>query len=80
MNRKPPLIDHNPHERREPKWLWKAIFAFVALLWLVNLPKGYDWVQIALGGVTGLFLAAWAMEKTGGEVPESWRTKSARRR
>lgn len=75
MNREPPTIDHNPHERREPKWLWKAIFAFVAFFWVIHYPTGYEWTQVALGAITGLFLGLWAMEKTGGEVPSSWRVK-----
>jgi len=75
----PPTIEHNPDERREPKWLWKAAFAFVAFFWLLQWNDGFQWDQIALGGISGLLLGLWSMEKTGGEVPESWR-KAARRR
>ena len=74
-----PTIEHNPHERREPKWLWKAIFAGLALFWLLFLDDDLAWDQIGLGILTGSFLGMWAMEKTGGEVPASWR-KSSRRR
>lgn len=80
MSQESPVIDHNPNERREPRWMWKAIFVGIAFLWIINYPKGYNWTQIALGGISGLFLAAWAMERTGGVVPESWRTKPTRRR
>lgn len=75
----PPTIEHNPHERREPKWLWKAAFAFVAFFWLLQWHDGFDWDNISLGVISGTVIALWAMEKTGGEVPESWR-KAARRR
>lgn len=75
----PPTIEHNPHERREPKWLWKAGFAMIALFWLLQWREGFDWDQIMLGLGTGAAIAGWAMDMTGGEVPESWR-KAARRR
>lgn len=68
-------IEHNPNEKRPPKWLWKAIFAFVAFFWALQYPDGYDWGNLAVGLITGLFLGMWAMEKTGGEIPESWRSK-----
>lgn len=79
MNREPPTIDHNPKERREPKWLWKVAWAVVAVFWLLQIKDGFVWDQIALGAITGCILALWAMEKTGGEVPASWRSKPPRR-
>lgn len=78
--REPPTIEHNPHERREPRWLWKAVWAVIAIFWLLQIPDGFVWDQIALGAITGLCLAGWAMEKTGGEIPESWRRKPPRSR
>ena len=72
-------IEHIPNERRDPKWLWKAAWLIVALFWLLQLRHGFNWDSLALGGITGMVLVAWSMQKTGGEVPASWR-KSARRR
>ncbi|WP_421565569.1 hypothetical protein [Ochrobactrum sp. EDr1-4] len=72
-------IDHIPNEKRPPKWIWKAAWAVVALFWLLQWRDGFDWENIALGGITIGVLVAWAMEKTGGETPESWRSKPRRR-
>lgn len=79
--KEPPIIDHNPHERREPKWLWKAMWAFVAVLWVLQIlsKDPIEWDSLFLGGITFGVLALWAMEKTGGEVPESWRKPTRRR-
>lgn len=80
MNEPPKdFIEHIPGERREPKWLWKAAFVFVALFWLLQWSDGFEWDNIALGVITGLFIGLWGMEMTGGEVPASWR-KATRRR
>lgn len=72
-------IEHNPNEKRPPKWFWKAAWAVVALFWLLLWTEGFEWTNLAIGGITGIVLTAWAMEKTGGETPESWRTKPPRR-
>lgn len=79
MDREPQTIEHNPHERREPKWLWKAAWAVVAVFWLLQFRNGFVWDQIALGAITAGVLVSWAMEKTGGEVPASWRSNPPRR-
>ncbi len=71
-------IDHIPNEKRPPKWLWKAAFAFIAAFWGLFWFDGYDWPQIMLGVGTGALIAGWAMEQTGGEVPASWRSKPPR--
>lgn len=72
-------IEHNPNEKRPPKWFWKAAFAFLAVFWLLFLLDGIEWPQVMLGVGTGALIAGWAMEKTGGETPASWRRKPPRR-
>ncbi len=80
MNEPPKdFIEHIPGERREPWWSWWAIWAGVAAFWLLYLGDEFNWEQVGLGLVTGVFLGAWAMDMTGGQVPESWR-KATRRR
>lgn len=80
MNEPPKdFIEHIPGERREPKWLWKAAFVVIGILWLLQIRHGFVWDQIMLSLGTGALIAAWAMEITGGEVPASWR-KATRRR
>lgn len=72
-------IEHNPNEKRPPKWIWKAGFAFIAALWVIQwATDGFMWDQVLLGVGTGALIAGWAMEKTGGETPASWRSKSPR--
>ncbi|QMV26324.1 hypothetical protein GRI33_05040 [Brucella sp. BO3] len=71
-------IDHIPGEKRPPKWIWKAAWAVVALFWLLQWREGVEWNSLALGVITGIVLALWAMEKTGGETPASWRSKTPR--
>lgn len=75
IDQDPKTIEHNINERREPKWIWKAAFFVVAIFWILQWRKGFDWGNIALGGISMGVLVAWAMEKTGGEVPASWRSK-----
>lgn len=80
MNEPPrDYIEHIPNERREPWWLWWAAFAFVGFFWILQWSDGFEWDNIALGVITGLFIGAWAMDLTGGEIPASWR-KATRRR
>jgi hypothetical protein len=79
MNERP-VIDHNPNERRQPKWLWPIWCVALAVFWLLQIRHGFDWGQIVLGFGTGLTLGLWAMEVTGGEIPASWRSKTPRRR
>lgn len=74
----PKTIEHIPNEKRPPKWIWKAAWAVVALFWVLQWRDGFDWENIALGGITVGILVAWAMERTGGEVPASWRSKPPR--
>lgn len=74
-------IEHNPHEKRQPWWLWWVAWAFVGVLWLAQtLTDGFDWDQIALGGITGMFLVAWVADTAGLDIPESWRRKTVRKR
>jgi hypothetical protein len=78
--KEPPTIEHNPHEKREPWWLWWAVFGVIGVFWLLQIRHGFEWGQIALGLMTGLFIGVWAMDMTGGEVPASWRRKPPRQR
>lgn len=73
-------IEHNPKERRQPWWLWWVVWIVIAVFWLLQIRHGFNWDQIILGLFTGLALGLWAMDLTGGEVPESWRSKPSRRR
>ena len=77
----PPVIDHNPNEKR-PGWgIWWAAWSIVAVLWIAQwLLDGFVWDQIALGGFTGCLLTAWAMELTGGKVPDWMKSAPPRRR
>ena len=69
-------IDHNPNERRPPRWFWWSIFAVIGVLWIgLFIKGGIEWSQIMLGIGTGGILAGWAMEMTGGVTPSSWRRK-----
>lgn len=72
-------IDHIPNEKRPPKWIWKAAWAVVALFWLLQWSEGFDWQNLALGGITGMLLVGWVAETAGLEVPSSWRSKTPRR-
>lgn len=81
MNREPPIIDHNEHEKRPTNAIWWVIWPIVALQWVGYLYfREFDWWSIALGAGTGLVLATWAIEITGNKVPDSWRSKPPRRR
>ncbi len=72
-------IEHIPNDKRLPKWIWKAGFALIALLWAAQwYIDGFDWDQLMLGLGTGIVLMGWVMERTGGEIPASWRSKSPR--
>lgn len=59
---KPPIIDHDPHERLGRryslgKW-WLAVWAMVCLLWAgQTFSRGLDWQQIGLGVITGIMFA-----------------------
>lgn len=73
-------IDHNPNERRPPKWFWWAIFAVIAGLWLLQARHGFEWDQVMLGLGTGALLVGWVAETYGLDTPESWRRKPPRQR
>lgn len=72
-------IDHNPYEKRPTNRIWWAAWTMVAIGWALNLySEPISWRWVALGAVTGMILASWAIEITGNKVPESW-TNAARR-
>lgn len=74
----PKTIEHIPNEKRPPKWIWKAGWALVALLWVLFLIDGINWPQIMLGVGTGCFLVSWIADTAGLDVPASWRSKPPR--
>lgn len=76
----PPVIDHNPHEKRQTMAIWFAVWPLIAVFWIGCLYFGWiDWTSVFLGLGTGCALAIWATEITGNEVPESWRKAAGRR-
>lgn len=79
MNQDPPTIDHNPNEKRPPRWFWWAVFGAVAFLWLLQLRHETDWALVMLSLGTGALLAGWAIDIAGIETPASWRTKPRRK-
>lgn len=75
----PPIIDHIPDEKRPTNTVWWVAWIGVALLWIWYLHFfEFSWVPIAIGGVTGMILASWAVDITGNKTPESWRSKPSR--
>lgn len=65
-------IEHDP---REPKIdrsntiFWVA-WAIVLMAWLwAFYSLDIQWIQVALGGFTGIVLAIWAIETTGNKSP-----------
>lgn len=73
---KPPVIDHNPFEKRYTNTtLWIACIG-IAILWV-----GYfyfrepDIWSLALGGATGILLAAW-----GNEIDKAQQSRSRPRK
>lgn len=73
-------IDHNPNERRPPRWFWWPIIAIFAVLWVFTITGGsLGWGDMALAFTTGGLLGLWVMEKTGGEFLSSPRGPTKRR-
>lgn len=72
-------IDHEPNESRPTNAIWWFWLVALALMWawaFYFVP--IDWRLIGLGFLTGLIFVSWAMDRTGGKVPDSWRGKSSR--
>lgn len=70
----PPLIEHNPHEKRPTNAIWWFMWPAIALLWAWYLYfYEFDWPSVAIGGLTMGVLVIWGTEITGNKVPESWR-------
>lgn len=69
------------HDQNEPKidrdpFPWWMGWTVLAALWIgQGYFDGFDWVQLLLGVGTGAMLAAWAIEKTGNRIPDTWRSK-----
>ena len=79
MNNELKTIEHIPGEKRPGNGIWWLGWALVLLGWIGTWYSfGFDWHQIALGGFTGLVLAAWASEMTGNKAPR-WMLKAFRR-
>lgn len=73
-------IDHDPNEFTDKRAGWWSTWLVVALAWAGYLYfHPFDWWSVAIGIGTGCMLTAWAMDMTGGKVPESWRSKPPRR-
>ena len=74
--RTPPTIDHDETEFADKRAGWPSTWLCIGLVWAgylyFNRP---DWWALAVGAGTGLILAAWAIDVTGGKVPKSWRSK-----
>lgn len=76
----PPLIEHNPHEKRPTNAIWWILWPAIAAMWAVFIYFDMvDWPSAAIGGITMGTLATWAIEVTGNKVPDSWRSNSFRR-
>ena len=77
----PPVIDHNPNEKR-PGWgIWWAAWIALIAVWALNLysePVNVRW--LFTGIATGALITAWAMELTGGKVPDWMKSAPPRRR
>lgn len=71
MSNGPPTIEHNPHEKRLGNGIWWFMWPAIGLLWLGTWYFwGFDWHQVAMGGLTGGVLATFAIEITGNKTPE----------
>lgn len=71
-------IEHNPDEPKIDRtpFPWWIGWVFIAILWGGSLSFGMvEWHSIALGGLTGIMLATWAIDITGNKAPENWRKK-----
>lgn len=70
------MIEHDPDEFTDKRGNWWLAWSVLALVWAGNLYFfPIDLRSVALGLYTGCIIVAWAMDITGGKVPESWRTK-----
>jgi len=70
----PPVIEHNPHEKRQSNAIWWFWGIALPLIWAVYwLFIPIDWPSLALGGLSMAILVIWATEMTGNKVPDSWR-------
>ena len=77
---RPPVIDHNPRERRLGTGIWWAAWGVLFSLWALALYEGgIDWEDAVLGFGTGGVFIAWAIEYTGNRVPTSRARKPPRR-
>lgn len=73
-------IEHNPHEKRPTNTIWWVGWTFIALMWAGYLYfHEFDWWSLALGGISGMALASWAVTITDNKVP-SWMSGSPPRR
>lgn len=69
-------IDHNPNEKRPPKWFWWPIVLIFCALWIYSILRGDPgWGEVVFALATGVLLGMQIMEITGGVTPSSWRRK-----
>lgn len=70
----PPVIEHNPNERRQSNAIWWFWWTALPALWVGYLSFfEFDWPSMAIGALTTAILIIWVTEKTGNKVPDSWR-------
>lgn len=73
-------IEHNPNEKRPTNTIWWVAWGIVALGWIWYFTyREFDRESLALGGLTGMLLATWAIEVTGNKVPD-WMVPRPRKR
>lgn len=81
MSREPLTIDHNPHEKRQPWWLWWLAWGLCAIIWAaIILTETVVWHHVALAIGTGVLIVSWAIDIGGLDTPASWRRKPVRKR
>lgn len=71
-------IEHNPHEKRPTNAVYWVLGTALLFSWSCYFYfRDPDWWPLALGWLSGMVLATWAIEITGDKVPDSWRGKPA---
>lgn len=74
-------IEHNPHEKRPNNRIWWMWLAALILLWTWHLMRRpFDWDNFAIGAISGMVIAAWAIDITGNKLPAWMLPRSSKRR
>ena len=78
-NRRP--IDRSRDDLPNDTTPWRLLWIGLVLLWSWTLVNAtIDWNSVALGGVTGALLAAWALMNAGGKMPGQRRRDGGERK